>query len=192
LHWPDETTPIDETLSALDDLVRDGKVRYIGNSNFAGWQIADAAWVAKTYGRTPFISAQNHYNWLHREAESDVLPACERFGLGVLPYFPLASGLLTGKYRRGAAAPAGGRLSEPRYASRLAGAAWDTIEAIESFANARGLAMLDVAIGGLAAQPAVTSVIAGATRPEQIASNVAAGAWIPTDEELAELRSIAA
>ncbi|HKE66171.1 MAG TPA: aldo/keto reductase [Micromonosporaceae bacterium] len=190
IHRPDESTPIDETLSALDDLVRDGKVRYLGNSNFAGWQIADAAWTAKTYGRTPFVSAQNQYSWLHREVEQDVLPACEHFGLGMLPFFPLASGLLTGKYRRGAAAPTGGRLSEPRYASRLEAAAWDTIESIDSFAKARGVSMLDVAIGGLAAQPAVASVIAGATRPEQVGANAAAGRWVPTVEDLAELRDI--
>jgi aryl-alcohol dehydrogenase-like predicted oxidoreductase len=191
MHAPDPITPIDETLSALDDLVRDGKVRYIGNSNFAGWQIADADWTARTTGRTPFVSAQNEYSWLKRRVEDEVVPACERFGLGLLPFFPLASGLLTGKYHRGAVPPAGGRLAEPRFASRLEAAPWDTIEALESFAKTRGVTALDVAIGGLAAQPAVTSVIAGATKPEQVAANVAAGQWIPTDEDLAELRAIA-
>jgi len=191
MHAPDPTTPIDETLSALDDLVRDGKVRYLGNSNFAGWQIADAAWTAKTTGRTPFVSAQNEYSWLKRGVEAEVVPACERFGLGLLPFFPLASGLLTGKYRRGAAAPEGGRLSEPRFAHRLEAAPWDTIEAFESFAKTRGVSALAVAIGGLAAQPAVTSVIAGATKPEQVAANVRAGQWVPADDDLTELRAIA-
>ncbi|HEY2794720.1 MAG TPA: aldo/keto reductase [Micromonosporaceae bacterium] len=190
LHTPDESTPIEETLAALDDLVHSGKVRYIGNSNFTGWQIADAAWVADTTGRTPFISAQNEYNWLNRAVEADVIGACERFGLGMLPFFPLASGLLTGKYRRNQTAPAGGRLSEDRYATRLAAAPWDKIEALEKFAEKCGRSMLDLAIGGLAAQPAVTSVIAGATTPEQIIANVAAGTWMPSAEELAELRSI--
>jgi len=192
MHRPDERTPIEETLAALDDLVRAGKVRYLGNSNFSGWQIADADWVARTEGGTPFISAQNEYSWLKRGVESEVIPACVRFGLGMLPFFPLASGLLTGKYARGADAPEGSRLSEARVAHRLAIAPWDTIEAIESFAKARGISMLSVAMGGLAAQPAVTSVIAGATRPEQVVANVAAAQWTPTEDELAELRSITA
>jgi aryl-alcohol dehydrogenase-like predicted oxidoreductase len=192
LHRPDPATPIDETLAALDDLVRAGKVRYIGNSNFAGWQIADAAWTAKTSSSTLFISAQNEYSWLQRDVETDVVPACEHFGLGLLPFFPLTSGLLTGKYSRGVAAPADSRLAGARYTSRLEGARWDIIEAIDSFAKTRGVTMLDVAIGGLAAQPAVTSVIAGATKPAQIAANVAAGAWIPTEDDLVELRAITA
>jgi aryl-alcohol dehydrogenase-like predicted oxidoreductase len=192
LHRPDAATPIDETLSALDDLVRAGKVRYLGNSNFAGWQIADAEWTAKTSHWTPFVSAQNEYSWLQREAEADVVPACEHFGLGLLPFFPLASGLLTSKYQRGAAAPADGRLAGERYASRLDAANWDAIEAIDAFAKTRGVTMLDVAIGGLAAMPAVTSVIAGATKPEQVAANVAAGVWVPSDEDLVELREITA
>jgi len=190
MHAPDAETPIEETLSALDDLVTAGKVRYLGNSNFSGWQIADADWTARTGGRTPFISAQNEYSWLKRGIETDVIGACERFGLGMLPFFPLASGLLTGKYQRDAPAPAGGRLSEERYAGRLAGAPWDTIEAIEAFAKARGLGMLDVAIGGLAAQPAVTSVIAGATQPEQVTANAAAADWVPSEADLAELSTI--
>ena len=190
IHAPDPETPIAETLAALHDLVRDGLVRYVGCSNFAGWQVADAAWTARAGHLTPFISAQNEYSLLRRGVEREVIPACERFGLGMLPYFPLASGLLTGKYRRGESAPAGSKLAAERFASRLAAAPWETIEALEGFAKARGLTMLDVAIGGLAAKPAVASVIAGATRPEQVAANVAAGMWRPDPEDLAELDQI--
>lgn len=191
MHEPDPGTPIDETLAVLDDLVRDGKVRYLGNSNFAGWQIADADWVASSNGRARFISAQNHYSLLERSVETEVIPACERFGLGMLPFFPLANGLLTGKYKRSGQPPAGSRLSGGgRYAERLAAADWDTIEAIEAYAAERGLTMLQVAIGGLAAQPAVTSVIAGATTPEQVVANAAAGTWEPSDEDLTALRAI--
>ncbi|MEU4370189.1 aldo/keto reductase [Micromonospora chersina] len=191
MHEPDPGTPIDETLAALDDLVTAGKVRYLGNSNFAGWQIADADWVASSNGRTRFISAQNHYSLLERSVEAEVIPACERFGLGMLPFFPLANGLLTGKYKRDEAPPVGSRLSGGgRYAERLAAADWDTIEAISEFAAQRGLSMLQVAIGGLAARPAVTSVIAGATTPEQVRANAEAGTWQPTDEDLDALDAI--
>jgi aryl-alcohol dehydrogenase-like predicted oxidoreductase len=190
MHEPDPATPIAETLAALDDLVHAGKVRYLGNSNFLGWQIGDAAWTARTSGLTPFVSAQNRYSLLERGVEAEVLPACERYGLGMLPFFPLASGLLSGKYHRGEPAREGDRLAEARYAPRLASARWDTIEALDGYAKARGVTLLDVAIGGLAAKPAVASVIAGATRPEQVAANVAAGAWIPTPDDLAELDAI--
>ncbi|MFF3864651.1 aldo/keto reductase [Micromonospora sp. NPDC001898] len=191
MHEPDPGTPIDETLAALDDLVRAGKVRYLGNSNFAGWQIADADWVASSSGRARFISAQNHYSLLERGVEAEVIGACERFGLGMLPFFPLANGLLTGKYKRGEAAPAGSRLSGGgRYAERLAAARWDVIEALEAYAAERGLSLLQVAIGGLAARPAVTSVIAGATTPEQVRANAEAGVWQPTDADLDALDAI--
>ncbi|MEV6705172.1 aldo/keto reductase [Micromonospora wenchangensis] len=191
LHEPDPDTPVDETLAALDDLVRAGKVRYLGNSNFSGWQIADADWTAKTRGLTRFISAQNHYNLLHRDAEVEIVPACERFGLGLLPFFPLANGLLTGKYRRDSAPPAGSRLAGGgRYAERLAAARWDTIEALEAYAAQRGLTLLQVAIGGLAARPAVASVIAGATTAEQVRANAAAGGWQPTDDDLDALDAL--
>ncbi|MGC5050036.1 aldo/keto reductase [Micromonospora sp. DT48] len=190
-HEPDPGTPIDETLSVLDDLVHAGKVRYLGNSNFAGWQIADADWTAKDRGFTRFVSAQNHYSLLNRDAEIEVLPACDRFGLGMLPFFPLANGLLTGKYKRGEAPPAGSRLAGGgRYAQRLAAADWDTIEAIEAYAAERDVTMLQVAIGGLAAQPAVTSVIAGATTPEQVRANAEAGSWQPSDADLKALREV--
>ena len=187
MHQPDPGTPIEETMAALDDLVHAGKVRYLGHSNFTAWQVADSAWIARTRGLTPFVSAQNHYHLLHREVETELVPACQRFGLGILPYFPLASGLLTGKYRRDTPAPEGTRMAAERFAARLRQAPWDTIEALERYAAGRGLTMLDVAIGGLAAQPGVSSVIAGATRPEQVHANVAAGQWQPSAGDLATL-----
>jgi len=192
LHQPDRNTPIEETLTALDEVIKAGKVRYIGSSNFKGWQVADAAWVARSGHLTPFVSEQSHYSWLHREVEAELIPACTRFGVGLLPYFPLASGLLTGKYRQGEDAPAGTRLSFGPFAGALANARWDVIDALHAFAEARSLTLLDVAIGGLAAKPAVASVIAGATSAEQIQANGAAGAWTPTAEELAELDRITA
>ncbi|GAA3540708.1 aldo/keto reductase [Kribbella ginsengisoli] len=185
LHVPDEVTPIEETLAALSELVAEGKVRYLGSSQFAGWQVVDADWAARTNGSQHFISAQNRYNLLEREVEDELIPACEHLGIGVLPFFPLAAGLLTGKYKRGAEPPAGTRLA--KQPERLARADFDKIEALETFAAERDLTLLDVAIGGLAAQPTVASVIAGATRPEQIEQNVAAGLWEPTFEDLATL-----
>ncbi|HEX5740376.1 MAG TPA: aldo/keto reductase [Pilimelia sp.] len=190
MHEPDPQTPVEETLAALDDLVRAGKVRYIGHSNFAAWQLTDAAWTARTRGTTPFVSAQDHYNLLRRDVEAELIPACQHHGLGFLPYFPLASGLLTGKYRRYEPPPPGSRLARPRYAARFAAAPWDVIEELEKYAQARDLTLLDVAIGWLAAQPTVTSVIAGATTPEQVRANVAAGAWVPTAEDLAALDDV--
>ena len=183
IHMPDPSTPIEETLSALSDLVHEGKVRYIGNSNFAGWQIADADWIARTTGSVRFISAQNHYNLIERDAEDDVLPACERFGLGQLPYFPLASGLLTGKYQRGVAAPADGRIAAWHMDSMLSDANFDKVDALSAFAGERGLSLLQVALGGLASRPTVASVIAGATSPEQIVANVEAGLWSPSADD---------
>jgi aryl-alcohol dehydrogenase-like predicted oxidoreductase len=183
VHFPDAGTPIEETMAALYDLVRAGKVLYLGNSNFAGWQIADAAWIARTANLTPFVSAQNRYSLIHRDVEKDVLPACERFGLGLLPYFPLESGLLTGKYRRGEQPPAGTRLAGDAFARWLADAPWNTIERLEAYATTRGVTPLDVAIGGLLARPAVASVIAGATTGEQVRANAAAAAWRPEDPE---------
>ncbi|MEU7904234.1 aldo/keto reductase [Actinoplanes sp. NPDC049118] len=190
MHEPDAATPIDETLSALDDLVRSGKVRYLGNSNFSGWQIADADWTARTAGHTPFISAQNQYSLLHREVEDEVVPACERFGLGLLPFFPLDSGLLSGKYQRGQTPPAGTRLALERYQRWLDGADWDTIEALTAFGEERGHSLLEVAIAGLLAQPAVASVIAGATTAEQVRANAAAGDWRLTAADVVALDRI--
>ena len=185
LHWPDPATPIEETLSALDELVRAGKVRYIGSSNLRGWQVADAEWTARSRGLHRFVSAQNEYSLLNRGVETDLVPALEEYRIGLLPYFPLASGLLTGKYRRGEPAPANSRLANRP--ERLTDDTFDKVEALDSFAKARGITLLDVAIGGLAAQSAVASVIAGATSREQVERNVAAGSWQPTLEDLAEL-----
>lgn len=187
LHAPDPVTPIEETLAALSELVTEGKVRYIGSSNLAGWQVIDADWTARTGGYSPFISAQNKYSLLDRRAEAELVPACETVGVGILPFFPLEYGLLTGKYRRDQAPPEGTRLSLESQAERLAGADWDEIERLEAFARQRDLSLLQVAIGGLAAQPAVSSVIAGVTSAEQVRSNAAAGLWEPSAEELAEL-----
>jgi aryl-alcohol dehydrogenase-like predicted oxidoreductase len=185
MHEPDPVTPIEETLGALNDLVVDGKVRWIGSSNFSVEQIEGAEEVARGAGFHRFVSAQNEYSLLEREAEDDVLPACETLGIGFLPFFPLASGLLTGKYRRG----------EPSTEGRLAGrqipdARWDRVEELERYAGQRGISLLEVAIGGLLAMPAVTSVIAGATKPEQVRANVAAGAWEPSAEDVEELRAL--
>jgi aryl-alcohol dehydrogenase-like predicted oxidoreductase len=192
LHFPDYETPIEETLSALTDLVHEGKVRYLGHSNFPGWLAADAEWVSRTPGLERFVSAQNEYNWLDRGVETGLIPALEKYGVGLLPYFPLASGLLTGKYRRGAPAPENSRLNAWGLQSRLSDANFDKIEALEAFAAERGVGLLDVAIGGLAAKPMVASVIAGATSAEQIAANVKAGEWTPGADDLAELDRISA
>ena len=188
LHTPDPLTPIEETLDALDDLVRAGKLRYIGHSNLAGWQIADAEHTARARGGARFISSQNHYNLLDRRAELEVTPAAEHFGLGVLPYFPLASGLLTGKYSSGSA-PEGSRLTHSRQ-FLLEEADLDQLRAFGDYARARDLTELEVAFSWLASRPAVTSVIAGATRPEQIAANAAAVSWVPTPDDEAELDEI--
>ncbi len=188
MHTPDPLTPIAETIAALDELVHDGKVRYIGHSNFSGWQLADAAHTAQRLSRTPFISAQNHWSLLERAVEADVVPAARHFGLGVIPYFPLAYGMLTGKVRRGQGPPQGSRLaSRPGYitADKL-----DRVEALIGWAESQGLTLLEVAIGGLAAQPGCASVIAGAMSPTQVKANAEAGGWEPSPEQLAEIDKI--
>jgi aryl-alcohol dehydrogenase-like predicted oxidoreductase len=190
LHVPDPHTPIEETLEALDDLVTAGLVRAIGCSNLAAWQLVDAAWTSRTRDLASFVTAQNEYSLYNRAAEVELTPACLELGVGILPYFPLAYGLLTGKYGRGEEAPAGSRLAIPSQARRLANADWDRIDALVAFAESHGVSVLEVAIGGLAAQPAVASVIAGVTRPEQVESNVRAGAWEPSNEVLDELAEI--
>jgi aryl-alcohol dehydrogenase-like predicted oxidoreductase len=194
MHSPDADTPIEETLGALDDLVTQGKVRYIGNSNFAGWQIADADWTARTQHKNRFVSAQNNYSLLERRVEHEVNPACERFGLGMLPYFPLASGLLTGKYSRGEAAPEGTRLAAwgARGAQALNDKNFDKLEALSSWAAERGHDMLDLAFAWLLGHPVVSSVIAGATKPEQVAANAKTAAWKLTPPEVEEVTKLAA
>jgi 1-deoxyxylulose-5-phosphate synthase len=187
-HTPDPSTPIEETLAALDALVTSGKVRYLGHSNRAGWQIADADFVARMSGSTRFISAQNHYNLLDRRAELEVIPAALAYGIGVLPYFPLASGLLTGKYGRGTA-PEGSRLTRSR-SHLLQEADFEQLEAFSAFAAARELSAVTIAVSWLAAQPAVASVIAGATTPEQVRENARAAGWEPSVDDLAELDTI--
>jgi aryl-alcohol dehydrogenase-like predicted oxidoreductase len=194
MHQPDPDTPIEETLRALDDLVTAGKVRYIGNSNFAGWQIADADWIARGQHFNRFISAQNNYSLLERKVEAEVIPACERFGLGMLPFFPLASGLLTGKYRRGEAPGQDTRLAAwgARGAAALNDANFDRIEALSAYAEARDHTLLELAFAWLLARPTVASVIAGATRPDQVKANAAAGDWRLTPEEVAEVSALVA
>jgi aryl-alcohol dehydrogenase-like predicted oxidoreductase len=189
LHRPDPLTPIHETLSALDELVKEGKIRYIGSSNFAGWQVADAEWTSRAHHLERFISAQNNYNLIERDIEADVVPACEAFGIGILPFFPLASGLLTGKYTRGEAAPKGTRYGE--WGLQASDEKFDIVEKLRAFAAERDVEVLDVAMGGLAGQPAVASVIAGATSVEQIQRNAAAVAWTPNAEDLRALDEIA-
>ncbi len=187
-HTPDPATPIDETLRALDDLIAAGKVRYIGHSNRSGWQIAEAEYVARELGTERFISAQNHYNLLDRRAELEVIPAAQNYGLGVLPYFPLASGLLTGKYSDGKA-PSGSRLSYNR-TEMVENADLDQLATFGDYARHRGIREVDVAFGWLLAQGPVASVIAGATTPEQVAANAATVAWQPNEEDLLELDRI--
>ncbi|MCW2790570.1 MAG: aldo/keto reductase [Aeromicrobium sp.] len=188
LHTPDPATPIEETLGALTELVKEGKVRAIGSSNLQAWQVVDADWISRTHGLAAFATAQNEYSLYNRTAEVELVPACLDRGVGILPYFPLAYGLLTGKYRRGEQAPSGSRLEAQ--SDRLQGADWDRVEELQGFASARGVSLLELAIGGLAAQPAVSSVIAGATGPEQVAANAAAARWTPTAADLDELSEI--
>jgi aryl-alcohol dehydrogenase-like predicted oxidoreductase len=185
MHVPDPETPIEETLGALNELVVEGKVRWIGSSNFDAAMIEEADRVARERGFARFVSAQNHYSFVHREAEDEILPTCARLGIGQLPFFPLASGLLTGKYVRGEAA------TEGRLAGRdIPEEQFDRVEALQRYADERGVSLLEVAIGGLLAMPAVSSVIAGATKPEQVRANVQAGAWEPGAEDLAGLLAL--
>ena len=190
LHQPDLVTPVEETLTALGELVTEGKVRYVGCSNFAAWEVTEAHHVARRLGTPGFVTAQNEYSLYNRVAEEELVPACLRAGMSVLPYFPLAYGLLTGKYRRGAAAPEGSRLSLDSQRRRLDGADFDRIEALASFAEQRDVDLLTLAVGGLAAQPGVGSVIAGVSRPEQVRANARAVAWTPSPQDLEDLSQI--
>jgi aryl-alcohol dehydrogenase-like predicted oxidoreductase len=185
MHKPDPLTPIEETMAALHELVVEGKVRYLGSSNFAGWQVVDADWSARSAGQTPFVSAQNKYSLADRSGDDELVPGCEHVGVDLLPFFPLEFGLLTGKYRRGEPAPPGTRLAAQT--QRLANADFDLIEALEAFATQRSVTILDVAVGGLVAQRFIGSVIAGATSADQVVANVRAGEWEPSDDDLAAL-----
>ena len=187
IHLPDPLTPIDETLRALDDCIGQGKIRYVGCSNFAGWQIADAHWTALRDHLNPFVTAQNHMSLLERGVLREVIPACDRFGLGMLPFFPLASGLLTGKYQRGVPAPEGTRLAGARAARALSEDNFDRVEKLDAFARERDRSLLELAFGWLLSFPAVSSVIAGATRPEQARSNVEASTMRLDADEMKEV-----
>jgi aryl-alcohol dehydrogenase-like predicted oxidoreductase len=186
LHFPDASTPMDETLAAFDDLVRAGKVRYLGSSNLPGWQIADADHLARAAGGSRFVSAQNEWSLLVRDVERDVVPACAHYGIGILPYFPLTSGLLTGKYRKGEPFPEGTRFAGSAYFQRYAtDVNFDKIDALTKVAESRGHTLLELAMSWLAAQPTVSSVIAGATKAEQVTANVAALGWQLSDDDRA-------
>lgn len=187
-HTRDPHTPLDETLGALDELVQEGKVRAIGCSNFQAWELVDADWMSRNSGITRFATAQNEYSLYNRTAEVELAPACEHLNVGILPYFPLAYGLLTDKYEQFSEPPAGTRLAEQR--ARFETADWNRIDELRAYAQRHGISMLELAIGGLVAQLAMASVIAGTTRPEQVAANVAAAGWKPTAEQLAELAEI--
>jgi aryl-alcohol dehydrogenase-like predicted oxidoreductase len=191
-HRADPLTPIDETLRALEDLIRQGKVRYIGCSNMPAWQMANADWTARDLGINGFASCQDEYSLLVRGAEKDLIPAARHFGMGLLPYFPLANGLLTGKYKRNAPMPEGARMTrESQRANEvLTDVNWEKTEKLTAFCEARGKTLVELAFSWLAAQPVVSSVIAGATKPEQIAANVKAAEWALTAEELAEIDTI--
>ncbi|MET4156830.1 aldo/keto reductase [Agromyces sp. PvR057] len=188
IHVPDSETPVEETLSVLDDLVREGKILYAGSSNFAAWQVAEAEHVARANRSTRFISATNEYSLLWRDPERELLPALEHYGVGFFPYFPLQNGLLTGKYRADAA-PAGAKITNLK-AHLFDRAPWDALERYRSFAAERGVSETALAIGWLLARPAVSSVIAGVTRPEQLDANLEAAAWRPSPDDLAELSAI--
>jgi aryl-alcohol dehydrogenase-like predicted oxidoreductase len=193
VHFPDPRTPIEETLRTLDDLVRSGKVRYIGCCNFFGWQVAEADWVAQTEHLTRFISAQNEYNLLQRNIETELAPACQKYGLGILPFFPLASGFLTGKYRPNEAPPEGTRLgaaNSPMAGRILNEGNFDRLLKLEKFAEDRGHSMIELAFSWLASKPYISSVIAGATRPEQVEQNARAADWKLTDDDMKEVDEI--
>jgi len=189
-HFPDPRTPLEETLRAMDDLVRQGKVLYTGCSNLPAWQLVDASWTSRHHGLSHFLSTQAELNLLARDAETTLFPALSATGISLLPYFPLASGLLTGKYRKGEAAPADTRMAMPYFQSRMTDERLDKVERLIAFAESRGRSLLELAMSWLAAQPHVASIIAGATKPEQVAGNAAAAGWKLTAEELAEVDAL--
>jgi aryl-alcohol dehydrogenase-like predicted oxidoreductase len=194
LHFPDPETPMEETLRALDDVVRQGKVRYLGISNHSAWQVVDALWIAKTKGLIPFASCQEEYSLLVRDVEKEMIPAMRTKGLGLLPYFPLASGMLTGKYQRGQEAPTGTRFAASRRLQEryMSDRNWQIVEGLTKFAESRGHTILDLAFSWLLAQEPVSSVIAGATKPEQIEANIRAGEWELNATEIEAIKTLLA
>jgi aryl-alcohol dehydrogenase-like predicted oxidoreductase len=192
MHRPDPATPVEETLRALDDLVKQGKIRSIGCSQLAGWQLVERQWIARQGGFAPHAACEAEYSLLARDAERELIPAMRAYGAGLLPFYPLASGFLTGKYKRGAPMPEGARLTKgKRYSERfMTEANWSVLEGLESFCRERGRTLLELAFGWLAAQPVVASVIAGATQAEQVEANAKATDWELTSQELAEIDRI--
>jgi aryl-alcohol dehydrogenase-like predicted oxidoreductase len=193
-HQPDPLTPVEESLRAFDDLVRQGKIRYIGCSNLKAWQVVDARWTSRSLGLAPFVSCQNEYSLLMRDPDRELIPMMQAHGMGLLPYYPLAGGFLTGKYRRNAPMPDGARLTvHARYEGRFINDDnWPIVERLEAFANLCGRTLLDLAISWLAARPCVSSIIAGATKPEQLEANIRAAGWALTPVELQEIDRITA
>lgn len=189
IHWWDPDTPLDETLRALDDLVRMGKVRYAGCSNFNAWQLCESDWISKTLSINAFVSVQPRYSMLYRQPEAELLPLCERYDIGVLPYYPLENGFLTGKYRRDAPAPEGTRLAADDRGV-FTDHNFDILEKLEDFCEQQGHTILELAFAWLLASPSVSSVIAGATRPEQIEANAASASWELSSDDLATVNSI--
>ena len=188
IHRFDPTTPLEETLSALDDLVRAGKVRYIGCSNYAAWQIVQALWTSDRRGLAPFVAVQPEYNLLSREVEAEVVPCCLEFGLGLIPYFPLAAGVLTGKYKPGEPAPEGTRgHNNPRFAARLESGTLEAVQRLDAWARERGHTVGELAVAWLASRPAVSTIITGVTKPEQVVANVRAVEWRLSPEDVAEV-----
>jgi len=190
IHFPSNETPIEETLRALDDLVTQGKVRYIGCSNYASWQACEAIWTSRTLGLNSFVSVQPHYNLLTRGIERELMPFCEAYDIGIIPFFPLASGFLTGKYRRGSPAPEGTRLAGPMGERALTDNNFESLEQLETFANNQGHTLLELAFSWLLAKPQVSTVIAGATSPQQVKSNIEATSWLLSEEEITEVDQI--
>ena len=194
LHQPDPLTPLDETMQALDDLVTQGKIRYIGCSNLPSWQVVESQWLSKSMGLNRFVSCQDEYNILNRDVEAELIPAMRKYGCGLLPYFPLASGLLTGKYKR-TEMPEGARLTDmPTFANRiyLTDENFDIVDRLKKFANKTGHSILELAFGWMASRPTTASIIAGATKPEQIDANVAAINWVLSQSEIDEVDKISA
>ena len=192
LHQPDPLTPLDETMQALDDLVTQGKIRYIGCSNLPSWQVVESQWISKSMGLNRFVSCQDEYNILNRNVEAELIPAMQKYGCGLLPYFPLASGLLTGKYKR-TKRPEGARLTDmPTFANRiyLTDENFDIVDNLNEFAHKTGHSILELAFGWMASRPTTASIIAGATKPEQIDANVAAVNWVLSQSEIDEVNKI--